>query len=152
MVDGKHQVSAAPERMEFVVRGDSAQAALAAALARSLELLTGEVLDPDGELPERAVPLRASGSHLPAVACSLIEALADEVVASSHRVRAIRLDGLLEREDGFRTWAYAYIDDSVPDQRRQGWVESLIVSESSTGEIVIRASLLVLAEAKQQAE
>ncbi|GIW03675.1 MAG: hypothetical protein KatS3mg059_0295 [Thermomicrobiales bacterium] len=143
-------MSAAPQRLEFVVRGDSARPALAAALARSLELLTGEVLDPDGELPDRAVPLRASGSHLPAVACALIEALADEVVTSAHRVRAVRLDGLLEREDGFRAWAYAYLDDSVPGQRRHGWLESLTVSESSTGEIVICASLL-LTEARQQA-
>ncbi len=151
MDDGKHQVSTAAQRMEFVVRGDSAQSALAAALARSLELLTGEVLDLDGELPERAVPLRASGSDLPAVACSLIEALADEVAVSSHRVHAVRLDGLLEREDGLRAWAYAYIDDSVPDQRRQGWIESLTVSESSMGEIVMCASLLVLAEAREHA-
>ncbi|MER3439325.1 MAG: hypothetical protein C4346_18015 [Chloroflexota bacterium] len=148
MVNGKGEMSAAPQQIEFVVRGDSARSALAAVLARSLELLTGEVLDPDGELPDRAVPLRASGSHLPDVACSLIEALADEIAITAHRVRAVRLDGLLEREDGFRAWAYAYLDDSVPSQRRRGWLDSLTVSETGMGGIVIHASLLVLAEAR----
>ena len=61
MVNGKGEMSAAPQQIEFVVRGDSARSALAAVLARSLELLTGEVLDPDGELPDRAVHCARAG-------------------------------------------------------------------------------------------
>lgn len=147
MTDDPGRRGARQQRLQLVASGETAQTALAAALARSLELLTGQVSDTDEDLPARAVPLRASGSHLSAVARLLIEALLDEIATSEHRVCAVRLDGLLHREDGLRAWGYAFIDETAPGGSHDGWVESLTVDEAGSGSVEVRASIVVPAPA-----
>lgn len=132
------------ERLQLVACGGTPQAALAIALAKSLEVLTGQPGETDEDLPARAVPIRASGPHLSAVARMLIEALFEEI-AGEHRVCAVRLDGLLHREDGFRAWGYAFIDEAAPGAGQSGWLESLTVDEVGAGTIEIRASIVVAA-------
>lgn len=133
------------QRLQIVASGETAQAALAAALARSLALLTGQVSDVDGDLPARAVPLRASGPHLVDAARLLIEALLDEIATSVHQICAVRLDGLLHREDGVRVWGYAYIDEAASGTGSQGWIEDLTVDETGAGSVEIRTSIVVSA-------
>ncbi len=145
MADDLDRRGSARQRLQLVASGETAQAALTRALARSLEALTGRPGETNGDLPAKAVPLRASGSHLSAVARLLIEALLDEIAASEYQICAVRLDGLLQREDGFRAWGYAFIDEAVASAGYRGWIESLTIDEVGAGSVEIRATIVVAA-------
>jgi len=125
---------------EIVAAAETAQAALEAALWGVIEAILGEA-DPAADPPGTAAPLRATGSDHAGVFARLADALIGEIETADRQVRAVRVDGLLRRDERLLAWGYAFFDDAAPSGRAVGALEAIEVLEAEQDRVEIRATL-----------
>ncbi|CAA9546899.1 MAG: hypothetical protein AVDCRST_MAG59-1385 [uncultured Thermomicrobiales bacterium] len=91
-----------------VVTGDDPQAVLVAGLRGVLALAVGKVPVGEGSNAELAAPVEAQGADLAETFGGLADALLAQVDVLGVGLEAVRIDGLLETDDGgYSAWGYA---------------------------------------------
>lgn len=93
---------------ELTATATDPDAALAAALTGVLAAASGGTLGyPQPEEATSAAAIRGQGGNFPALLLELAADLLAQVDANGSGLTQIRLDGVLETDDGYTAWGYA---------------------------------------------
>ena len=123
----------------LVAIGDDPVGALLAALRGILALTLDGAPAAEGTA---AVPVNGRGADLGAVAAALADDLLDQVQTFGAGFQAVRLDGMLETDDGgYSAWGYLTGDangPSVPTVARRG---PIVATQGEDGRVTLACTL-----------